>query len=87
MATPAKKTSAFMTPKNVSAELAVIVGKGPLPFPEVVSKTWIYIKANNLQDPKNKRNIIADEALKKVFKGKGTVTMFELGGLLFKNLS
>ncbi len=76
-----------MKPLTVSPELAVVVGKGPLPRSEVVKKLWVYIKSNNLQDPKNKRNINADEALKKVFGGKSVVNMFEMTKLVSKHLS
>ena len=47
---------------------------------------WVYIKKHNLQNPKNKRNILADAKLEKVF-GKKEVTMFELAGLIGKHLS
>jgi chromatin remodeling complex protein RSC6 len=80
-------TSAFMKPLNVSPELAVIVGNGPMARSEVVKKLWEYIKKNNLQDPKAKRNIVADADLKKVFGGKGTVDMFEMTKLVSKHLS
>lgn len=82
-----KKGSAFMKPMNVSADLAEVVGKGPMPRSEVVKALWIYIKKNNLQDPKNKRNINADDKLKKVFGGKGVVNMFEMTKLVSKHLS
>jgi upstream activation factor subunit UAF30 len=82
-----KANSAFMKPLNVSAELAEVVGKGPLPRSEVVKKLWAYIKKNNLQDPTNKRNINADDALKKVFGGKAVVNMFEMTKLVSKHLS
>lgn len=79
--------SAFMKPLKVSAELAAVVGNGPLPRSEVVKKLWIYIKKNGLQDATNKRNINADENLKKVFGGKATVNMFEMTKLVSKHLS
>ncbi len=82
-----KSNSAFMKPLSISAELAVIVGKGPMPRPEVVKKLWVYIKEHNLQDPKDKRNINADENLKKVFGGKEVVNMFEMTKLVSKHLS
>ncbi len=82
-----KTNSAFMKPLTISSELAVIVGKGPMPRSEVVKKLWVYIKSNNLQDPKAKRNIIANADLKKVFGGKGTVDMFEMTKLVAKHLS
>jgi upstream activation factor subunit UAF30 len=82
-----KKTSAFMKPMTISPELAAIVGNGPMPRSEVVKGMWVYIKKHNLQDPKNKRNINADEALKKVFGGKDMVNMFEMTKLVSKHLS
>jgi len=81
------KTSAFMKPMTISAELAAVIGKGPMPRSEVVKKLWVYIKKNNLQDPKNKRNINGDAELVKVFGGKKTVSMFEMTKLVSKHLS
>ena len=83
----AKSNSAFMKPMKVSDDLAAVVGKGPLPRPQVVKKLWVYIKKNGLQDTKNKRNINADANLKKVFGGKGVVSMFEMTKLVSKHLS
>ena len=82
-----KKNSVSIKPMTVSDELAAVVGKGPMPRSDVVKKLWVYIKKNDLQDPKNKRNINADEALKKVFGGKATVNMFEMTKLVSKHLS
>ena len=82
-----KTNSAFMKPLNVSPELAAIVGNGPMPRSEVVKKLWVYIKSNNLQDPKSKRNIVADAKLKAVFGGKAVVDMFEMTKLVSKHLS
>lgn len=83
----AKSNSAFMKPMNISPELAAVVGKGPMPRSAVVKELWVYIKKNNLQDSKDKRNINADENLKKVFGGKETVNMFEMTKLVSKHLS
>jgi len=85
---PAKKTAAtsgFMKPLTPSAALAAVVGSDPLPRTEIVSKLWVYIKANNLQDPANKRMINADAKLKKVFD-KPQVSMFEMSGLISKHV-
>ncbi len=82
-----KANSAFMKPLTVSPELQAVVGKGPLPRSEVVKKLWVYIRANDLQDKKDRRNINADANLKKVFGGKGTVSMFEMTKLVSKHLS
>lgn len=76
-----------MKPMTISPELAAVVGKGPMPRSAVVKQLWVYIKKNNLQDPKNRRNINADAALKVVFGGKATVNMFEMTKLVSKHLS
>jgi len=83
--TPAK-TSAFMKALRPSAALAAIVGSEPLPRTEVTKRLWVYIKAHNLQNPANKRNILCDASLKAVM-GKDEVTMFEMTGLVGKHLS
>ena len=82
-----KPNASFMKPMAISADLAPVVGKGPMPRSEVVKKLWAYIKKNGLQDQVNRRNINADEALKKVFKGKATVSMFEMTKLVNAHLS
>lgn len=73
----APKTGGIHAPVQPSPELGVIVGKDRLPRSEVISKVWAYIKQHNLQNPANKREILADAALEKVF-GKKSVTMFEM---------
>ncbi len=83
----AKTNAAFMKPMQVSPELAAVVGAGPMPRSEVAKALWVYIKKHNLQDPKNKRNIIADEKLKAVFGGRDTVNMFEMTKLVSQHLS
>ena len=80
-------TSAFMKPMKVSSELEAVIGAGPMPRSEVVKKLWVYIKKHDLQDPTNKRNINADDNLKKVFGGQKTVSMFEMTKLVSKHLS
>lgn len=69
--------SGLQRPVTPSADLAVIVGSDPLPRSQVVKKVWDHIKANNLQNPANKREIMADDKLKKIF-GKDKVSMFEM---------
>lgn len=78
---PRKANPALLAPKKLSAELEAVVGKGPMPRSEVVSKLWAYIKKNNLQDQKNKRNIHADDKLMPIF-GKKEVNMFEMTKLV-----
>ncbi len=78
---------ALSKPLTLSPELEEVVGKGPIPRTEVVSKLWVYIKKHNLQNPKNKRNILADDKLKAIFGGKSEVTMFEMTKLVSAHLS
>jgi chromatin remodeling complex protein RSC6 len=80
-------SAAFMAPMTPSAHLAAIVGAKPIPRTEVVKKLWAYIRKHGLQDPKNRRNIRADESLSKVFGGKDVVSMFEMTKLVNKHLS
>ncbi|MBM6578723.1 DNA topoisomerase III [Microvirga sp. BT689] len=79
------KPNALQQPLQPSKELAVIVGSNPLPRGEVVSKMWEYIKKNNLQNPENKREILADDKLQPIF-GKPKVTMFEMNKHLAQHL-
>jgi len=83
----AKANAAFMKPLSVSADLAAVVGKGPMPRSEVTKKLWAYIKSKNLQDAQNKRQINADASLKKVFGGRDSVNMFEMTKLISVHLS
>jgi DNA topoisomerase III len=78
-----RKTGAGLKP---SAELAAVIGAEPVARTEVIKKLWDYIKANGLQDAKDKRSINADAKLRPVF-GKPQVTMFELAGIVGKHLS
>ena len=84
-ATKRKPNMAFMKPLTPSTTLAAVVGASPLPRTEVVKKLWAYIKKNNLQDAKNRRNINADDKLKPIF-GKNQVSMFEMTKLVSKHL-
>jgi len=81
-----KANSAFMKPLTPSSQLAKVVGSKPIPRSEVIKKLWAYIKKNNLQDQKNKRNINADDNLKAVFGGKKTVDMFQMAKLVSQHL-
>lgn len=79
--------SALSKPLTLSPELQAVVGPGPMPRTEVVKQLWVYIKKHNLQNPTNKRNILADEKLKPVFGGKAEVTMFEMAKLISPHVS
>lgn len=85
--TKRKPNAAFMRPLTIGAALQPVVGSKPIPRTEVISNLWKYIKKHKLQDTKNKRNINADENLKKVFGGKTQVSMFDMAKLIGKHLS
>lgn len=73
-----KANPALMKPVQPDAVLAAVVGNTAQPRSAITKKIWDYIKKNDLQDKKNKRNINADDKLKALFGGKASATMFEL---------
>jgi chromatin remodeling complex protein RSC6 len=70
---------------QLSPELEAVIGSGPMTRAEVTKKIWDYIKQKNLQNPSNKRNVLADEKLRAIF-GKDEVTMFEMTKLVNTHL-
>ena len=80
-----KAGTGIHAPVQPSPELGAVVGNDALPRSEVISKVWEYIKKNNLQNPENKREILADDKLKKVF-GRDKVTMFEMNKYIAQHL-
>lgn len=81
-----KPNAGFMAPLTSSPALAEVIGSKPLPRTEIIKKIWDYIKANKLQDTKNKRMINADAKLKTLFAGKEQISMFDLAGVVSKNV-
>ena len=77
-----KKPTSFSKPVNISPELAAVVGKGPMPRTEITQKLWAYIKEHNLQNPKNKKEILPDEKLAAIFGKKTPVDMFVMTKLV-----
>ena len=80
-----RKSDGLSRPLTPSPELAAVTGSGQIARSEVVSKMWDYIKKNKLQNPENKREILADDKLEKIF-GKKKVTMFEMNKHLSRHL-
>ena len=80
------KESALKKPVKVSAELAAIVGNGPMPRTEVTKKLWEYIKKHGLQDAKAKRLINPDQKLGKVI-GDQQIDMFQMTKKVSAHLS
>ena len=84
---PARKANAaFLKPVQPDEALAKVVGSKPLPRTDLTKKLWDYIKKNKLQDAKKKTQINADDALKAVFNGKKSVSMFEMTKLVSGHL-
>jgi len=80
------KVNALQKPLQLSEELTAVIGSGTLPRGQVVSKIWEYIRSHNLQNPENRREIVADDQLRRVF-GKDKVTMFEMNKHLTAHLT
>ncbi|KAK3384935.1 hypothetical protein B0H63DRAFT_173864 [Podospora didyma] len=80
-----KAGGGFQKPFNLSYPLAELCGESQLPRPQVVKKLWEHIKANNLQDPADKRQILCDEKMQAVFK-QSRVDMFQMNKLLGNQL-
>ena len=80
-----KASAALHKPLQPSKELAAVVGSNPLPRAQMVSRVWDYIKQHNLQNPQNRREVLADDKLKPIF-GKDKVTMFEMNRYLAQHL-
>jgi upstream activation factor subunit UAF30 len=79
------KPNALQQPLQPSQELAAVVGAEPLPRGEVVSRVWAYIKQHQLQNPADRREILADAKLEAVF-GTKKVTMFAMNKHLARHL-
>uniref|UniRef100_A0A0D3HUW5 DM2 domain-containing protein n=1 Tax=Oryza barthii TaxID=65489 RepID=A0A0D3HUW5_9ORYZ len=76
-----RAASGIMKPKPISAELREFVGGAEeLPRTEALKIIWAHIKGNNLQDPNNKKIIVCDEKLKKIFGGRDRVGFLEISG-------
>jgi len=84
-ASKGKRPNGLQQPLRPSAELAAVVGAEPLPRGEVVSKVWEYIKQHGLQNPEDRREILADAKLEAVFGAK-KASMFEMNKHLARHL-
>jgi len=69
-----------------SSQLAEVLGSSqPVSRAEAVKGLWDYIKQHDLQNPENRREIMADDNLRPLF-GKDKITMFEVGKVLNSHL-
>ncbi len=78
-------TNALKKPVTLSGEIEAVIGKGPMTRAQVTSKVWEYIKANSLQDTKDKRQINPDAKLGAVI-GKDQISMFKMTAAVSKHL-
>ncbi|XP_059647863.1 uncharacterized protein LOC132294134 [Cornus florida] len=73
----------IMKPRRVSPEMRDFLGGVPeIPRTQALKQIWAYIKEHNLQDPENKKIVVCDENLKKIFAGKERVGFLEITGLI-----
>jgi chromatin remodeling complex protein RSC6 len=82
----AGKNNALQKPVTLSPALENVIGKGPMTRAEVTSKIWVYIKAQNLQDSKDKRQINPDAKLAPVI-GNDQISMFKMTAAVSKHLT
>ena len=82
----AAKNNALNKPVNLSPALEAVCGKGPMSRAQVTSKVWDHIKANKLQDTKDKRMINPDAKLGAV-TGNNQISMFKMTSAVSKHLS
>jgi len=86
MATTKKTGKGLSTPVQPDKVLGAIVGMKAIPRTEIVKKLWDYIKAEKLQDAKDKRTILADEKLKPLF-GANKLNMMKLAGCISEHVT
>ncbi|KAH6789854.1 SWIB/MDM2 domain superfamily protein [Perilla frutescens var. frutescens] len=73
----------IMKPRRVSPEMQAFIGGAPeIPRTQALKEIWAHIKKHDLQDPADKKVIICDEKLKKIFGGKDRVGFLEIAGLI-----
>ncbi|KAJ0252083.1 SWIB/MDM2 domain superfamily protein [Hirschfeldia incana] len=81
-ATKTREPRGIMKPRPVSPEMQDVVGESVIPRTQALKRIWEYIKARDLQDPQDKKVIICDEKLKKIFAGKDRVGFLEIAKLI-----
>jgi len=81
-----KRKAPQQAPYQLSPELVRVVGRQILPRPQVVKKLWVYIREHNLQDPKDRRQIICDDNLKAVMGRQSKVSMFSMNKFIGEHL-
>lgn len=75
----------FAKELTLSEPLAAVVDATQLSRPQVVKRLWVYIKANDLQNPKNKKEILCDDSLRAIFNA-DKIDMFAMNKVLSQHL-
>ncbi|CAM0876397.1 unnamed protein product [Alopecurus aequalis] len=80
-----RKAGGFTKLCSISPILQEFVGASELARTEVVKKLWAYIREKDLQDPSNRKKILCDETLKKIFNV-DSIDMFQMNKALTKHI-
>jgi chromatin remodeling complex protein RSC6 len=80
------RVTGLMQPVHPDAVLGAVVGNKDMPRPEITKRIWSYIHKHDLQDPKDRRMLIADAKLRPLFGGKRRVSMLELARLVSEHV-
>ncbi|KAL0739416.1 hypothetical protein Bca4012_015626 [Brassica carinata] len=80
--TKTREPRGIMKPRPVTPEMQDVVGESVIPRTQALKRIWEYIKERDLQDPQDKKVIICDEKLKKIFDGKDRVGFLEIAKLI-----
>ncbi|XP_019182184.1 PREDICTED: upstream activation factor subunit UAF30-like [Ipomoea nil] len=81
-ATAAAQKKGILKSVPVSPALGKFLGASEASRTDAVKKVWEHIKAHNLQNPTNKKEINCDEKLKAIFNGRDKVGFLEIAKLL-----
>ncbi|KAG8792664.1 hypothetical protein FRC12_005306 [Ceratobasidium sp. 428] len=76
-----KRGGGFQKEYALSSAMAEFTGAQALSRPQIVKKLWDHIKANNLQNPADKREILCDDAMQQVF-GVNRINMFQMNKMV-----
>ncbi|KAB5589506.1 hypothetical protein CTheo_7057 [Ceratobasidium theobromae] len=76
-----KKRGGYQKEYSLSPALAELTGVQSLSRPQIVKKLWDHIKAHDLQNPEDKREILCDAPMKQIF-GVDRLNMFKMNKLI-----
>lgn len=81
-----KRETGFHKPLILSPALSAFFdGETKMSRPEITKRMWAYIKANDLQDPSDKRYIVCDSKMREIFR-QDKVHMFTMTKLISQQM-